>query len=187
MRQPVVQMQGNRDNRETYRYCRYSNPWETQCYARYEKPLKNHPLDVAKKYVETYSSSYAVAQNLEERVQMNNEISLTLNTDKINKDEQIGRLTDLQCGSKDFGTLVKFWAKSRKLTVHASIVIWAMRVLLSLPFSPPPPFPPRQCWNMRAIDERILISETVKNPHCNGAMGKNGNCPNSFDLNCRMT
>ena len=29
------------------------------CYARYEKPLKTHPLDVAKKYVETYSSSNA--------------------------------------------------------------------------------------------------------------------------------
>jgi len=37
------------------------------CYARYEKPLKNHPLDVAKKYVETYSSSNAAARNPEER------------------------------------------------------------------------------------------------------------------------
>ena len=37
---------------------------------------------------------------------------------------------------------------------------------------------------MRVIDERILISETVKYQHCNGGMGKNGNCPNSFDLDC---
>ena len=37
---------------------------EKKCFARYEKPLKYHPLDVAKK-------SNAVAQNPEERVQMN--------------------------------------------------------------------------------------------------------------------
>jgi len=37
------------------------------CYARYEKPLKNHPLDVAKKHVETYSSSNAAARDPEER------------------------------------------------------------------------------------------------------------------------
>ena len=37
------------------------------CYARYEKPLKNHSLEVAKKYVETYSSSNAAAQYPEER------------------------------------------------------------------------------------------------------------------------
>jgi len=36
-------------------------------YARYEKPLKNHPLDVAKNNEETYSSSNAAAQNSEER------------------------------------------------------------------------------------------------------------------------
>ena len=40
-------------------------------HARYEKPLKNHSLDVAKKYVETYSPSNAAAQNLEEEVQKN--------------------------------------------------------------------------------------------------------------------
>ena len=28
----------------------------------------------------------------------------------------------VQSGSKDFGTLVKFWAKSGEFTVHASIV-----------------------------------------------------------------
>ena len=43
-----------------------------QCYARYEKPLKNHPLDVAKKYVETYSSSNSAAQDPKERVRLIN-------------------------------------------------------------------------------------------------------------------
>ena len=46
------------DNRQVY-------------HARYEKPLKNHSLDVAKKYVETYSPSNAAARNLEEEVQTN--------------------------------------------------------------------------------------------------------------------
>ena len=41
------------------------------CYARYEKPLKNHPLDVAKKYVETYSSSNAAARDPDERASYN--------------------------------------------------------------------------------------------------------------------
>ena len=40
-------------------------------YARYEKPLKNHLLEVAKKYVETYSSSNAAAHDPEERGQLN--------------------------------------------------------------------------------------------------------------------
>ena len=40
-------------------------------HARYEKPLKNHSLDVAKKYAETYSPSNAAARNLEEEVQTN--------------------------------------------------------------------------------------------------------------------
>ena len=40
-------------------------------HARYEKLLKNHSLDVAKKYVETYSPSNAAARNLEEEVQTN--------------------------------------------------------------------------------------------------------------------
>ena len=35
-----------------------------------EKPLKNHPLEVAKKRVETYSSCSAAAQNPEERVKI---------------------------------------------------------------------------------------------------------------------
>ena len=37
-------------------------------HARYEKPLKNHSLFVAKKSVETYSPSNAVALVLEEEV-----------------------------------------------------------------------------------------------------------------------
>ena len=37
-------------------------------YARYEKPLKYHFLDGAKKSVETYLSSNTAAQYLEERV-----------------------------------------------------------------------------------------------------------------------
>ena len=37
-------------------------------HARYEKPLKNHSLFVAKKSVETYSPSNAVALDLEEEV-----------------------------------------------------------------------------------------------------------------------
>ena len=45
------------------------------CHARYEKPLKKHTLDVAKKSVETYSSSYAVAPDLGEEVnRVNNKI-----------------------------------------------------------------------------------------------------------------
>ena len=45
------------------------------CHARYEKPLKNHPLDVAKKYVENYSSSNAVTPDLgEEENRVNHRI-----------------------------------------------------------------------------------------------------------------
>lgn len=51
-----------------------------KCFARYEKPIKYDPLDVAKKYVERYSSSNAVAQNREERVQMN----ITHNRNSLN-------------------------------------------------------------------------------------------------------
>ena len=40
------------------------------CYARYEKPLKNHPLEVAKKFVETYSSSNTAAHDSKQRVQL---------------------------------------------------------------------------------------------------------------------
>ena len=40
-------------------------------HARNEKPLKNHSLDVAKKYLETDSPSNAAARNLGEEVQTN--------------------------------------------------------------------------------------------------------------------
>ena len=43
---------------------------KTLCYAEYEKPIKEHPLEVVTKYMETYSSSNAVAQDPEERVQL---------------------------------------------------------------------------------------------------------------------
>ena len=46
------------------------------CYARYEKPLKNHSLEVAKNYVETYSSSNAAALYPEERVTKINLVTL---------------------------------------------------------------------------------------------------------------
>ena len=52
------------------------------CYARYEKPLKNHSLEVAKKYVETYSSSNAAALYPEERVTKINLVTLLI-TQKI--------------------------------------------------------------------------------------------------------
>ena len=46
------------------------------------------------------------------------------------------------------------------------------------------PLPPRQCWNVRAIDELLLTSDTVKNQHCNGGRGESGICPNRFDKDC---
>ena len=45
-------------------------------YARYQKPLKNHSLEVAKNYVETYSSSNAAALYPEERVTKINLVTL---------------------------------------------------------------------------------------------------------------
>ena len=69
MHQPDMQLHDNPDNRDTYTYCRHNSWWE-KVLTGYEKPQKKLPLDVAKKYVETYSSSDAVAQNPEERVQM---------------------------------------------------------------------------------------------------------------------
>ena len=45
------------------------------CHARYEKPLKNQPLDVAKKYVEIYTTSNAVTPDLgEEENRVNHRI-----------------------------------------------------------------------------------------------------------------
>ena len=43
-------------------------------HARYEKPLKNHPLEVAKKCVEKYSPSNAAAPDPEEGVQRQKKI-----------------------------------------------------------------------------------------------------------------
>lgn len=72
---------------------------EKPCFAIYEKTTENHPLDVAKNQVETCFSSYAVAQNPVEEEQMNITHKLkslfTLNTNKVTKDEWIGRLTNL--------------------------------------------------------------------------------------------
>ena len=51
-------------------------------YARYKKPLKNHSLEVAKKYVETYSSSNAAVLYSEERVTKINLVTL-LTTHKM--------------------------------------------------------------------------------------------------------
>ena len=80
---------------------------EKLCYARYEKPLKkNHPLEVAKKYVETYSSSNAAAHDPEERGQLNKPKHYTIyKTEqekkskckkKKKKNKRRGRLTDLE-------------------------------------------------------------------------------------------
>ena len=55
------------------------------CYARYEKPLKNHSLEVAKNYVETYSSSNAAALYPEERVTKINLVTLLNNTENSMK------------------------------------------------------------------------------------------------------
>ena len=46
--------------------------WKIKCVPRQiRKTTKSHSLDVAKKYVETYSPSNAAARNLEEEVQTN--------------------------------------------------------------------------------------------------------------------
>ena len=41
----------------------------------------------------------------------------------VNVDREDFKRNQLQSGSKDFRTLVKFWAKSREFTVQASIII----------------------------------------------------------------
>ena len=77
------------------------------------KTTKNHPLDVAKKYVETYSSSNAAAQDPEERVQVINiqKIHYKINSliqklHKKKKIERTRRLTDLE------------WPKSPAQSLH---------------------------------------------------------------------
>ena len=52
---------------------------QNQCCSRCKKLRKNHPLDVAKKFIETYSSSNAAAQDPEEKVQLIN-IQYKINT-----------------------------------------------------------------------------------------------------------
>ena len=64
------------------------------CYARYEKPLKNHPLELAKKLVETYSSSNAAAHDPEERVQLDKPRHYTIYTDAKEKKKRARRTTD---------------------------------------------------------------------------------------------
>ena len=64
------------------------------CNARYEKPLKNHPLDVAKKYVETYSSSNAAARDPEERASYNIQVDSNQNTILKKKIKRANALTD---------------------------------------------------------------------------------------------
>ena len=67
------------------------------------KTNKSHPLDVAKKYVKTYSSSNAAAQDPEERVRLINieqlhykVNSLIQKLQKKKKNERTRRLTDLE-------------------------------------------------------------------------------------------
>ena len=79
---------------------------EKWCYGRYQKLLKNHPLEVAKKCVETYSSSYAAAHDPEERVQLNKpkhdtiykteQEKKTKCKKRKKKNERKGRVTDLE-------------------------------------------------------------------------------------------
>ena len=66
---------------------------EKLCYVRYEKPLKNHPLEVAKKYVETYSLSNAAAHDPEERVQLNKPKHYTIYKTKQEKKGKCKRKT----------------------------------------------------------------------------------------------
>ena len=72
MRESVVQLEDNPDyTRDLQKSTATVTIYEKACSARYEKPPKNLSLRMAKKYVETYSSSNAEAQDPEERVQMN--------------------------------------------------------------------------------------------------------------------
>ena len=64
------------------------------------KTTKNHPLDVAKKYVGTYSSSNAAAQDPEERVRLINiqqmHYNITSLVQQLQKKNKIRRRTDLE-------------------------------------------------------------------------------------------
>ena len=70
---------------------------QKMCYVRYEKPLKNHPLEVAKIIVETYSSSNAAAHDPEERVQLDKLRHYTIyKCKRKGKNQRRGQLTDLE-------------------------------------------------------------------------------------------
>ena len=61
------------------------------------KTTKNHSLERAKKFVETYSSSNAAAHDPEERVQLHKPRHYTMEKFKRKrKNERRGRLTDLE-------------------------------------------------------------------------------------------
>ena len=58
---------------------------------------KNHPLEVANKFVETYYSSNAAARDPEERVQLHKPRHYTIyKCKKKRKNERRGRLTDVE-------------------------------------------------------------------------------------------
>ena len=61
------------------------------------KTTKNHPLEGAKKFVETYSSSNAAAHDPEERVQLHKPRHYTMyKCKRKRRNERRGRLTDLE-------------------------------------------------------------------------------------------
>ena len=62
------------------------------CHVRYESPLKNHPLDVAKKSVEMYSPSHAVIPDLGVEVYKVNHKMYDIKLQLVNL-----RLTDVEC------------------------------------------------------------------------------------------
>lgn len=68
MHQPVMQLQDNPDNRDTHIVGITVD--EKKCLPDTKNHKKRTSFTCGQKYVETYSSSDAVAQNPEERVQM---------------------------------------------------------------------------------------------------------------------
>ena len=66
-----------------------------KCIRRIRETTKNHLLDVAKKYVETYSSSNAAAQDPEEWVQLTNiqyiQYKIYFLAQKLQKEKKIER------------------------------------------------------------------------------------------------
>ena len=67
------------------------------CYATYEKPLKSHPLEMAKKIVETYSSSNAAAHSPVERVELHMPRHCTMyKCKRKRKSKRRRRVTDVE-------------------------------------------------------------------------------------------